>query len=163
MKYVKAKEGVYYNPKMGRVVRHEGYSTAIFWSRDMLDYLQRHYPTTLNVELAGCLGVSPRTLIRKARELGLEKDASWLSRIWEERRLMAWMASKRKGYPGRFPKGVRSNPSGEFKPGHRLSDEAEARRSAKLRQWYRIHPHAASDRARKAWETRRRLNPEGVL
>ena len=32
----------------------------------------------VNEELAGILGVSQRTLIRKARELGLEKNSQWL-------------------------------------------------------------------------------------
>lgn len=63
----------------------------------MLDFLKANYATTLNEELAGCLGVSVRTLVRKAREIGLEKDQSWLRRIWDKRRLIAHVVSKKDG------------------------------------------------------------------
>lgn len=41
--YQKTKDGTYYNPKYGRIVVHKGYSTRIFWSASMLDYLRRWY------------------------------------------------------------------------------------------------------------------------
>lgn len=149
------KEGVHYSPKAGRIMEYHGYSVRIHWSPQMLAYLRRHYATTLNEELAGCLGVSPRTMIRKARELGLEKDPSWLRGIWDERRLMAHAVSRSKGYPGSFRKGVRNNPEGEFKPGHRQPPEVRARHAEALRLWYRRNPQKARQKAKKAWETRR--------
>lgn len=81
----------------------------------MLDMLRQYFPTTLNDEMAGMLGVSIRTMIRKARELGLKKDSDWLSSVWEERRLMAHVQSKRLGYPGRIQKGQHLSPATEFK------------------------------------------------
>ena len=84
---------------------HNGISTRIFWSPSMISYLQKHFPTTKNKELAEELGVSPRTMIRKARELGLEKNSEWLQGVWDEHRLMAQAESKRKGYPGSFKAG----------------------------------------------------------
>ena len=65
-KYQRKPEGTRYNPAYGRIMTHEGYATRIFWSKAMIDYLRRHFATTLNDELAGCLGVSRRTMIRKA-------------------------------------------------------------------------------------------------
>ena len=106
----------FYHFKMGRVVTRDRYATRIFWNKDMLDFLKANFATMLNDELAGCLGVSLRTMIRKARELGLQKDADWLKAVWEERRLMAHVASKRKGYPGTFQKGQHASPETEFKP-----------------------------------------------
>lgn len=156
MSYKRVKDGIYYSDKQGRAMEHRGYVTRIYWNRDMLDYLRRHFATTLNVELAGCLGVSLRTMIRKARELGLKKDEVWLSEVWEERRKMAQSASRRKGYPGSFKNGVRNNPDGEFKKGHGESNEVKARRSASLRRWYVLHSKEAEARIAKAWETRRR-------
>ena len=149
------KEGVHYSPKAGRIMEYHGYSVRIHWSPQMLAYLRRHFSTTLNEELAGCLGVSQRTMVRKARELGLEKDPSWLSGIWDERRLMAHAASRSKGYPGRFRKGVRSYPEGEFKPGRKPSPEERARMSEAMRLWYLRNPDKARLKARKAAETRR--------
>lgn len=43
----------------------------------MISELKRYFPTTKNKELAELIGVSERTIVRKARELGLEKDAEW--------------------------------------------------------------------------------------
>ena len=126
----------------------------------MLDYLRKHYPTTLNEELAGCLGVSQRTMIRKARELGLEKDPEWLAAVWDERRQLAHVISKRKGYPGGFKKGERANPAGEFKPGRKPSAEEIAKRAESMRQWYKRNRKAASDKALKAWQTRRSKQKE---
>lgn len=106
----------FYSPKMGRVVTRDHYATRIFWNKDMLDFLRDNFATMLNDELAGCLGVSPRTMIRKARELGLQKDAAWLRALWDERRMMAHAVSKKLGYPGSFQKGQHASPETEFKP-----------------------------------------------
>lgn len=104
MSYTRKRDGVYVGSD-GRLYNHQRYKTMIYWSPQMIADMKRYYPTTLNEELAGILNVSQRTLTRKARELGLEKDRSWLREIWEERRLMAQVESKRRGYPGCFKKG----------------------------------------------------------
>lgn len=155
-KYEPVKEGTFYSAKHGRVVVHHGYAVSIHWSKDMIDYLKQHYATTLNEELAGCLGVSVRTMIRKARELGLEKDARWLRGVYEERRRMAMSAYKRKGCPNAFRNGVRSSPETEFKKGHVESNETKEKRLASVKRWCRLHPGKVRERARKGAETRRR-------
>lgn len=158
--YQAVKDGKFYDQKKGRVMEHKGYSVHIYWSPSMLDYLRRHFPTTLNEELAGCLGVSQRTMSRKARELGLQKDEAWLRQVWEERRRLAHVISKRKGYPGSFVKGVRHSPDTEFKKGYTASPEVKQKKSEGMRRWYRRNPDKASAKALKAWETRRRLCQE---
>lgn len=105
MNYKKKPDGIFWNKEKQRTYVHKGYSTSIFWSKQMIDDIKRYYPTTKNEELAGMLGVSQSTLIRKARELGLDKDREWLLGIWEERRMIAHAISKKKGYPGTFQKG----------------------------------------------------------
>lgn len=157
-KYQCKPDGVLYHPSYGRIMEHKGYSLRIFWNADMVDYLRKHYPTTLNEELAGCLGVSQRTMIRKARELGLEKDTEWLYKIREERMKMAHAISKRKGFPGGFVKGQHANPDGEFKSGRILSEEEKARCSESMKRWYRKNQLKAREKALKAWETRRQTN-----
>lgn len=135
---MKKPDGIFYDSNTGRTYEHIGYVKRIFWSAKMLDDLRRMYPTTLNEELAGYLGVSIRTLIRKARQLGIEKDAKWLSDIWDQRRRMAHFESRRLGYPGGFKKGVRSNPDGEFKKGHVPSDETKRKQRESLKKaWQR--------------------------
>ena len=44
------------------------------WTEGMLRTLREKFPTTLNADLAAELMVSPSSLHRKARELGLEKE-----------------------------------------------------------------------------------------
>lgn len=158
--YKKVPDGKRFHPSYGRIMVHQGYATRIAWSKDMLDYLKQHFATTLNEDLAGCLGVSQRTMIRKARELGLEKDPEWLSAIWDERRTLAQIVSKSKGYPGGFKKGVRYNPDGEFKKGHVESDETKSKRIEKLKKWNRMNPSKLTERALKAWKTRRKRKEE---
>lgn len=105
----------FFHPKMNRLVTRQHYSTSIFWSEQMLAYLKDNFATSLNDDLSDWLGVSVRTMLRKARELGLSKDTAWLSSVWKERRLMAHAASKAKGYPGAFRKGQHASPETEFK------------------------------------------------
>lgn len=121
----------------------------------MLDYLRRYFPNTTNDELAGCIGVSKTTLIRKARELGLEKDPKWLSSIQRVNIRLANSVNKRKGNPGRFKKGEHAYPDGEFKPGVSQSEEIKRKQIAGIKKWYRLHPLEAKAKSYKAWETRR--------
>ena len=160
MKYVRKKDCIYRDPKTGRTMKHEGYAVSIHWSKQMLDDMRRLFPTTLNQELAEYLGVSPRTLTRKARQMGLEKDPAWLQGIYNQRREWAHMAARSKGYPGIFQKGKRHNPAGEFKKGHTFTPEQNLRRGASIRKWCRENPRKVHERAIKAWVTRKRNQGE---
>jgi hypothetical protein len=156
MTYKPTKKRVYYSEKKGRIVEREGRSLRIFWNQTMLDYLRSHYATTKNEELSEWLGVSIRTIRRKARELGLEKDRQWLTGVWDEHRTVAHIVHRLKGRPGCFKKGDHPNPDGEFKPGHKLSAESLKKQSESLKKWYQRNAKKASAKAQKAWETRRR-------
>lgn len=118
----KIPDGIRYYSEKNRVMVKNGLSVRIFWSKDMIDMLIRDFPHTLNSELSGYIGVSPRSIVRKARELGLVKDAKWLSGIWDERRLMAHASSKRKGYPG------------AFRPGNEIGKEYRFKKNIKSKQ-----------------------------
>lgn len=107
----------------------------------MLDTLRTYYPTMFNKALAAWLKVSLRSLQRKARELGLEKvddfnqvRADGISELLSD-------AVKKAYQEGRmthgFPKGVRSNPECEFKPGHKFDDEIEEMRKDKIRRTFK--------------------------
>lgn len=64
--------------RLGLKKNHYG----IVWTDEQLMLLRRFFPIMFNRPLARWIGVSMRTLIRKARELGLEKKPGFL----EERR-----------------------------------------------------------------------------
>ncbi len=162
MGYKRKRDGVFRDPATGRMYEHRGYSRRIFWSRQMLDDLRRLFPTTINDELAEFLGVSVRTLTRKAREIGVVKDPEWLAKVWEERRKWAVMSARRKGFPGSFRKGEHANRETEFKPGHQLTEEQAAKRKASMREWNRMHPGSARARSLRAWETRRMNNGKSM-
>lgn len=137
-RHCKKPDGIFLDQHTGRVYEHRGYSKRIYWSRQMLDDLRTMYPTTFNYELAHILGVSSRTMIRKARELGLEKDREWLTGVYRENVRVACCLNKVHGNKGQFKKGVRSSPDTEFKSGtHKpLTDEQEAKRRESLkRSW----------------------------
>ena len=153
--YKKVKDGVFLHPKFERVMEHKGYATRIFWNPQMLDYLKRNFATTLNNELAGWLGVSERTMIRKARQLGLQKDPEWQSNLSRQHCRLAHAAALKAGNPGRFKKGVRSNPAGEFKKGHKESPEHREKRIANMVRYYRTHPAAVKAARQKSGQTRR--------
>jgi hypothetical protein len=50
----------------------------IIWTNEMVQIITELFPTTYNRELAKLLNVSMRSVIRKARELGLEKEPDFL-------------------------------------------------------------------------------------
>jgi len=111
----KKPDGIFLDRGTGRVYEHRGYSKRIYWSRQIVDDLKAMYPTTLNEDMAHIVGVSVRTMIRKARELGLRKDAEWLLGVWNERRMVAHCVNKVHGNSGMFKKGCHASPSTEFK------------------------------------------------
>ena len=122
---------------------------------DLLDDLKRLYATTKNEDLVDILGVSHRTVIRKARELGLQKDPEWQHGNTMRHLKMMQLENKLYGIKSPFKKGMHYSPDTEFKPGHQESPEVKTRRIASVKEWYRKHPFAAKERGAKASETRR--------
>lgn len=100
----KKPDGVFLHPTYGRLMEHSGQTLRIHWNENMLSILRRYFPNTRTEEVAEMLGVSPRTTVRKARELGLEKDLVFLHAVWDENRMMARVEGKRK-QAGWFQKG----------------------------------------------------------
>ena len=81
----------------------------------MDEKMRRMYPTTKNEDLAIDLGVSVRTLIRRARTLGLEKNNEWLLLHSRQQCRILRILNKCRGNSGMFKKGVRNSPATEFK------------------------------------------------
>lgn len=159
MAYVK-KQGVFYDAKTGRLYDYDGNrGRRIFWNASMVEMLRRHFPTTTNEEMAAMLGVSVRTVIRKARQLGIYKDAGWLRAMSQTNQRIAHAALKRAGYPGTFRKGEHANPGGEYKPGRAIPDaEREKHAVAMRRRWqYPSFREMMRERFKAAW-VRRKMN-----
>ncbi len=113
----KKPDGIFGNSRTGQVVEHRGFSVRIYWSDYMVEKLKRLFPTTKNEELAVELNVSPRTMIRKARELGIEKDKSWMAAHSRMNCKTMQIINKCCGNSGMIKPGEHRNPAGEFKKG----------------------------------------------
>ena len=145
----KVPDGVRQDQVTGRLMEHRGLARRIYWSTQMIDDLKRLYPTTKNEDMADILGVSVRTLIRKARELGIWKSPEWQHAITMKHQKMASFEHARLGHPSCFKKGEHYCPENEFKKGHQLSPEARAKQVEALRRWNRRNPLAARQRCAK--------------
>lgn len=115
---------------------------GIVWTDKQLYTLRALFPTMFNRDLAKLIGVSQRTMIRKARELGLSKTPTFHEDKKYDIARRTSDALKRKRQSGAcwpvFEKGNHYNPEGEFKPGNVESPETKAKRSAALkRAWAR--------------------------
>ena len=121
--------------KMGLKKDHYG----IVWTDEQLILLRTYFPIMFNRPLAKWIGVSMRTLIRKARELGLEKKEGFLQERKRDIQRLAGDAIRRSDHKNtRFKKGVHNNPAGEFKPGHVESPETKAKRSESLKYAWKV-------------------------
>ena len=106
----------------------------IEWTPQKLKLLTDFFPIMFNDALAKWLGVSRRTLTRKARELGLKKrdDFYQLKRdVWVERQREAL---KKVECATRFKKGHHASPATEFKKGQKATPEMIAKRSEGLKK-----------------------------
>ncbi len=98
----------------------------------MLAYLTENFATEFNEKLYKHLKVSQKTMLRKARELGLTKAENFREQKAGEIGERISRAHRRRGTPnpGCFKKGQRANPATEYKPGHKLTPEQMAKKVA---------------------------------
>jgi hypothetical protein len=114
---------------------------SVVWTPQMLKRLVDYYPLLFNEALAKMLGVSQRTMARKASELGLKKPDDFMQRKADDySRKMS--ASLKKAYAAgrkvsQFKPGVRNNPEGEFRKGFRFTGDIEADRVDKIRRTFK--------------------------
>lgn len=101
----KIKDAIIMDKSTGRIIDKKGCARSIFWSKQMLDDLKRYYPTTTNEEMAGIVGVSKRTMNRKAAELGLKKDPEWIRKVMKQNSMLAVVTMRKEGNGGWFKKG----------------------------------------------------------
>ena len=118
-------------------LKKENYATV--WTPEQLKILKEHYATMFNKPLAKWIGISMRTMQRKARELGLQKKPDFLIERKKDIVQLLSEAQKRSTKTStRFKKGQRNNPSGEFKPGHKESAETRSKRIEALKHSWKI-------------------------
>lgn len=89
-------------------------SIAIAWSPQMIADLLRMYPQTKNDELAEFFGISKKTVIRKAKSMGLNKTAEFTRAVSQEGLRRARLTNLTRGNKGQFKQGERATPGSEF-------------------------------------------------
>lgn len=84
-----------YMGKDGKLLKRSSGHPIIFWNGNMISDLKRYYPNTSNAELVELFGVSERTIQRKAKELGLAKSKSHVSKVNKGKSFVAHLVKKR--------------------------------------------------------------------
>lgn len=93
-------------------------TTKVQWTSEMLEELIKEFSISYNNELSKKLGISSRTLIRKARELGLEKELGFLDKRRDDISQMARKARKPNKTKGVKGWSVPGSEKTRFKPGN---------------------------------------------
>lgn len=108
---------------------------GIFWTPRMLKTLKDFFPIMFNKPLARWIGVSPSSLHRKARALGLTKRPGFLEDRRQEIHAMAAESLRRTTKTGgRIQPGQHHSRATEFKPGHQATEEEKAKRLETMRR-----------------------------
>lgn len=100
---------------------------ATNWTEEMLERLLKEFPVRFNKELAKDLKVGWRTVVRKARELGIDKEPGFLDKRRVEITEMVAIAKENKPdwyVPHKESKGFIAN---RFKKGERQGDKQIAK------------------------------------
>ena len=122
----------------GRRVEHKGSSTRLHWTDDQIKVFRRMFPVTKNEDLAIDFDCSLRTITRRAREMGLQKDEVWLHREWDKNRKLAQGINKICGTKNDrtnfIEGGKRYRYTSENHPSRTLSKEELSRRMKKAWQ-----------------------------
>lgn len=103
-----------YLPKIPRTRNHK----KIRWTPEMIKKIKREFPVKYNRVLAKELNVSMRSLIRKARELGIQKENDFLVKRKKEIQKMSREAHPPHPYKGIKGWYVPNSEATRFKPGN---------------------------------------------
>lgn len=126
----------------GQAVEHRGNSTRLYWGEERTKDFKRLFPFNTNEDMAIEMGCSVRTVVRRAREMGLEKDAYWLQKVQDRNRKLAQGVNKLCGNKADLTNFLEASKKYRFKPGTCPSATMTAEQ--------------LSARAGKAWATRKR-------
>lgn len=103
-------------PPIPKPKRKQG--IPIVWTTEMLDELKTRFATNFNKDIAKSLGISWRSVVRKARQLGLQKTPYFLSVKRPE--IVKKILRVRKPNPKQCCKGfvIPNSEQHRFKPGN---------------------------------------------
>ena len=133
--------------KATRLGLKKGGVQGIVWTPQMLKLLTDFFPIMFNKPLAKWLGVSQRTMSRKAAELGLKKVDDFFERKSRDIKRLQSEAIKKSNNGGRIQKGEHRSPATEFKKGNKATPEATAKKSVTMKHvWKMRKAHALEEK-----------------
>ncbi len=136
------------------------------WSEEALQCLRERFPHTWNKELAKYFNIGHRTIIRKARELGLEKAPDFRDSI-DFTQLRKGIAPPNKGKKAKdymTPEGLEKMKISQFKKGHVPASKTDPEVCKKAWSTRREKGESfVKKSAKKAWRTRRKKIKETLL
>lgn len=117
--------------KRGNLVEKNGNSVRLYWSDAKIALFKRIFPYHTNEDVAIDMECSVRTVVRRARELGLQKDQRWLQEVWNNNRRIAHAVNKICGTKADLTNFIKSGIQHRFKSGRTENPEQKAARIAK--------------------------------
>lgn len=111
----------------------KGIEPGIKWTAQMEKMVKDFYPTMFSKDLAKWIGVSHRTLIRKARELGVEKVDGFLEKRRDD---ISRRSGAKSANATSFKKGNQVGKGSRFKKGHKMTAEEKAKQSETLKKYW---------------------------
>lgn len=125
----------------GQVTEKRGKSVRLHWGEVKVKDFKRLYPFNTNEDVAIEMGCSVRTVVRRAREMGLEKDPDWLQNVWNKNRKLAHSINKICGNKADLTNFIEGGKKYRF-----TSETAHPKHET---------PEQRSERLRRAWQTRK--------
>lgn len=98
--------------------RKRAYRPKIIWTDKMLYMLRKEFPFQYNKVLAKKLSISWRSLVRKARELGVDKEPDFLDKRRDEITAMVIKANPQQPTKGQKGFVIPNSEKYRFKPGN---------------------------------------------
>lgn len=138
----KKPDGIRMNSR-GVLVEKRGTVTRLYWGEQKKRDFQKAFPYDTNENLAVRFGCCVRTVVRRAREMGLEKNPQWLAAVWDKNRQQAYFVMKLPSTPkADLTNFIENGKRTRFKPG------VSSHNNLTHEQQQELH--------RKSWETRRK-------
>lgn len=113
------KQHIYIAPNGRKYIKANG-TRKVYWSQQAIETLVKYYPTTSSADIADMLNMRVESVMAKARELSLKKDAEHRRRVNRATLKIANLHSRLYGNKGRVVAGQRLSPATEFKTRHIL-------------------------------------------
>ncbi len=89
-------KGVFFDDSTGKLIDRRTPYPQPFWSENMLNILRRYYPISPTREVSELVGLSCKSVTKKAKQLGLSKSREYIQKMNAENGILGGIANKRR-------------------------------------------------------------------